>query len=218
MSSSVAAGFVHRMTNVAGTIPVRVEQIRERLNPAEPGYQKVSYYLDAINEDSEGILKTANAIKSSNLDAEVLELASVDTLVSTAIQRITPPHNIAILKECEETLPQVLVFSFQLVDALENIIRNGLEAIEGSGTVTVVGREVMEESVRWVLIDIKDTGCGISPENLSQVFDLFFTTKPGGMGFALWRARTLVESLGGKITVASEVGSGTTFTILLPVA
>jgi signal transduction histidine kinase len=105
-----------------------------------------------------------------------------------------------------------------LIDALENIIRNSLEAIEESGTVTLSSRTVVKESQEWVTIEIQDTGRGISPEDLPRIFELFFTTKPGGMGFALWRAKTLVESLGGTIEASSDLGKGATFTISLPVA
>jgi len=152
------------------------------------------------------------------LTTQSLELVSISVLVSTAIQRIGIPSGISVHCKCDQDLPPVLVFSGQLVDVLENIIRNGIEAIEGAGTVTVVCRTLMAENQEWVAIDVEDTGRGISPENLPRIFHLFFSTKPDRIGFALWRAKNLVESLGGKITVASEVGKGTVFTILLPVA
>ena len=63
--NTVTAGFVHRMGNIAGTIPVRVEQIRELLNPTDPKYPRLIHFLNAISEDVEGILKTARAIQSS---------------------------------------------------------------------------------------------------------------------------------------------------------
>ena len=214
--NAVAAGFVHRMNNVAGTIPVRVMQIRERLDPNDPECSKIVRYLDAITEDVDGILRTAQAIMSSTPTAEPLELVDVGVLVSTAIQRIAVPPGIAIYDKCDKALPLVLVFSGQMVDTLENLIRNGVEAIEDSGSVTIVGRILVKEAEKWTAIEIEDTGRGIPPTDLPRIFDLFFSTKPGGMGFALWRARTLVESLGGRIEVSSEMGKGTTFTILLP--
>jgi len=210
----VAAGFVHRMGNVAGTIPVRVEQIKELLDPVDPKHPRFTHFLEAISEDVEGILKAARAIQTSTT-TEPLELVNIDTLVSTAVQRIAAPSNISVCSKYDPGLPPVLVFSGQFVDALENIIRNGIEAIEGVGSVTITCKTLMTENQDRIAIE--DTGRGIPPENLPKIFDLFFSTK-GGMGFALWRTKTLVESLGGKITVASEVDKGTVFTILLPVA
>jgi signal transduction histidine kinase len=174
--------------------------------------------MDAIIEDSQSTLNIARVIKAPDLDAEILELVEIDTLVSTAIQRIVIPPGIEVHNKCEQNLPQILALSGSLVDALENFIRNGLEAIDRSGSVTVVARKLVKEAQEWVAVQVKDTGRGIPPEDLPEIFELFFTTKPGGMGFALWRANTLIESLGGSIEVSSEVGKGTSFTILLPAA
>lgn len=214
--NAVAAGLAHRMNNVAGTIPVRVAQIKEMLDPSDPEYSRFVHYLDAMTEDVEGILRTTQGIRSSTSVSEALEVVNIDMLVSVAIQRIAAPPDILIYNKCDKDLPRVLAFSGQLVDTLENLIRNGMEAIEDSGSVTITGRTLVADSQEWVAIEIEDTGRGIPTKDLSRLFDLFFSTKPGGMGFALWRAKTLVESLGGRIDVSSEVGKGTTFTILLP--
>jgi signal transduction histidine kinase len=107
--------------------------------------------------------------------------------------------------------------SNQLIDTLENLIRNGVEAIGGSGSVTIDGRTEVTDAQEWVAIDIEDTGRGIPPDHLSKIFDPFFTTKSSGMGIGLWKAKALIQRLGGEITVQSEVGKGTTFTIRLPV-
>jgi len=212
---SVTTGFVHRMNNVAGTIPVRAGQIRELLDPSEPKYSKIVRYLDAINKDADGILSAAQEIRKSTRIAEP-ERVDIDTLVSTAIRRIAVPTGITISSRCGG-LPPVLALSGRLVDTLEDLIRNGVEATEGSGSVTVVGRTLIADGRNWVSIEIKDTGHGIPSKDLHKIFDLFFSTKPGGMGLGLWGAKVLVESLGGRIDVSSEVGKGTTFTILLPV-
>ena len=215
--STVAAGFVHRLNNVAGTIPVRVEQIKEMLDPDDPRYPKINHFLDAINKDIDGILRTARAMRVSTGITEPLESVSVALLISSAVERIAVPAGVTICIRCDEDLPEVLVVSGKLIDALENLIRNGIEAIESSGSVTITGRMLVEDGQDWVAIEIEDTGRGISPKDLPRIFDMFFSTK-GGMGFGLWGARALIESLGGKITVSSEVGKGTVFTIFLPVA
>ena len=216
VANTIAAEFVHRMNNIAGTIPVRVGQIRELLDPSDVNYTKMVRYLDVINQDIDGLLKTAQAIKASKTE-EPLEMVDIGTLVSTALKRIPAPADIAIHDKCDKNLPQVLVFSGQLVDTLENLIRNSIEAIDGSGSVTITCGTLVKDSQEWVMVRVEDTGHGIAPADLDRIFDLFYSTKPGGMGFALWRARTLVESLGGRIEVSSELDKGTIFTIFLPV-
>ncbi|MBM3175553.1 MAG: GAF domain-containing protein, partial [Chloroflexi bacterium] len=213
--NAVAAGLVHRLTNVAGTIPVWVRQTSELLDPSDPKYSRVVHLLDAINKDVDGILATAQAISSSTEATEPLELVDVALLVSSAIKRIAVPAGITICDKCGEDLPKVLVFSGKLIDTLENVIRNGIEAIDGLGSVTIVGRALTEEDHDWLTLSVEDTGRGIAPEDLPKIFDLFYSTK-GGMGFGLWGSKALIESLGGKIAVSSEVGKGTTFTVFLP--
>jgi two-component system sensor histidine kinase HydH len=69
---------------------------------------------------------------------------------------------------------------------------------------------------RQFIITVSDTGCGISAENLSQVFDPYFTTKSSGTGLGLAIAHNAIEAMGGRISVASTKDSGTTFTVTLP--
>jgi GAF domain-containing protein len=217
MANTIATEFVHRMNNIAGTTPVRIKQIKESLDQSGYVNPKIAHYFDAISRDVDGLLKAAKAIRASTATAEV-ELVDAAFLVSTAIQRVTPPVGIDILDRCETNLPKVLVPSTQLIDTLENLIRNGVEAIEQTGTVAISGRAVTLDDDVWIVLKVSDTGRGIPADQLARIGELFFTTKEGGMGFGLWRAKTLIESLGGKISVTSEVGSGTVFTIQLPKA
>jgi signal transduction histidine kinase len=70
----------------------------------------------------------------------------------------------------------------------------------------------------WLLISVKDTGSGITPENMKKLFEPLFTTKPKGIGLGLVVSKKLVEANGGGIEVESEVGVGSTFTVWLPVS
>jgi signal transduction histidine kinase len=67
-----------------------------------------------------------------------------------------------------------------------------------------------------LIISVSDSGCGISSENLSQIFDPYFTTKSTGTGLGLAIAYNAIEAMGGRISVASSKGIGTTFTVTLP--
>ena len=69
---------------------------------------------------------------------------------------------------------------------------------------------------RQFSITVSDTGCGISPQHFSQIFDPYFTTKSNGTGLGLAIAHNIIEAMGGRITVASTRGTGTTFTVILP--
>ena len=98
---------------------------------------------------------------------------------------------------------------------LLNLCLNGLEAMPDGGTLILSSQPDTEG--RRALITVRDTGKGIAREDLAQVFDPYFTTKPSGTGLGLAIVHKIVESHGGEVTLESEPGSGTTVTLLLPV-
>jgi len=110
-------------------------------------------------------------------------------------------------------LPEVVVDGIELEQVLVNLIKNGIEAIDGSGKIVVSGRQVGEE----VQVAVADSGSGIAPENLDRVFQPFFTTKPVGQGTGMGLAMCygIVRSWGGTIEARSEEGKGTTMTLHL---
>jgi len=111
-------------------------------------------------------------------------------------------------------LPPIECLSFQLNQVFLNLLINACQAIEGRGTITIR----TEHAGEVVRIHMIDTGHGIAPENLSRVFDPFFTTKPVGTGpgLGLTVAYNILKIHGGTIEAASEVGRGSTFTVVLP--
>jgi signal transduction histidine kinase len=111
-------------------------------------------------------------------------------------------------------VPDVLIDKPLLKQALINLLVNALEAMPGGGQlfVSLRRREEMAE------LEIRDTGRGIAPEHRQRIFQLFFTTRPGGSGIGLASAFRTVQLHNGSIEFESEVGRGTTFRIDLPLA
>ena len=93
-----------------------------------------------------------------------------------------------------------------------NLILNAIQATAPGGLVVAA----TEATVERVQVRIYDTGCGIAPDRLSAVFEDFVTTKRRGLGLGLAISKKIVEQLGGTISVASEVGKGTTFVLDFP--
>ncbi len=109
------------------------------------------------------------------------------------------------------------MFSSQLNQVFMNIIINAAEAMHGNGELTITTFTLPDRSS--VSVEFMDTGEGIPEENLSRIFEPFFTSKAVGKGTGLGLATSygIIESHGGKIGVKSKVGKGTTFTIELPI-
>jgi two-component system sensor histidine kinase AtoS len=95
-----------------------------------------------------------------------------------------------------------------------NLIINGLQAIDGEGGNIVI-RIASDEGDR-TRVEISDTGMGIAPEDISKVFEPYYSTKETGTGLGLAIVRKVIEDHGGTVTVHSKLGAGTTFTIILP--
>jgi len=106
----------------------------------------------------------------------------------------------------------------QLQQAFMNLLFNGVEAIGSNGELTVVTEiTTAKDGVRQLKIHFRDTGAGITPENLPHVFKAFFTTKKNGTGLGLAICQRVTHEHGGTIAVHSQPGHGATFTVSLPV-
>jgi len=123
---------------------------------------------------------------------------------------------IEIEKDIDKNLPRIFVDRKQFQEVLFNLMRNAAQSISDNGRITVSAKNINEK----IMINIQDTGSGIAPEKIKELFNPFFTTKePGkGTGLGLFIVRQVVEKNGGRIYVKNtKVGEGTTFTIELPV-
>lgn len=152
-------------------------------------------------------------------------LASIraERLIEDALLLLKPrakQQETSIRTVIQEALPEIEGDEEQLGEALLNLLVNALEAIAFRGELTVTaGRdELIERNGRrsCVRIDIKDTGPGIEEDNIIKLFDPFFTTKATGAGLGLSIVYSTVQRHGGEVQVVSNVGRGTTFSVLIP--
>ena len=138
-----------------------------------------------------------------------LDLASVTT-ETLAAGRI--PEGVKVVRDFPEEKLSIKADREQLRVALQNIIVNAVEAMDGNGILTVCLRRTGDRAE----LSFADTGPGIPVENLDRIFEPLFTTKPKGVGFGLSTTRLIFEKHGGTIT--ARPGKGATFVISLPLA
>ncbi|HEY72313.1 MAG: hypothetical protein DRJ03_15880 [Chloroflexi bacterium] len=222
--SNMAADFVHRINNMAGTIPIRVQRIREILSDKYPEARRsLRRHLKGIMDDTNELLMASQRLQESTQEIPQPQLIDVHDLVATIVReiRLQTPDFVKVYDEHLETeLPPVLGIEAELEEAIRDVTTNAIEAMVNTGGRFDISTAYKQDKIGegWVEIEVKDEGYGIPEDVLHNIFDLFYTTKGSSLGYGLWRTKNTVESLGGEITVDSEVGKGTTVHIRLPAA
>jgi signal transduction histidine kinase len=125
-------------------------------------------------------------------------------------------ESVGIIKDLDASLEPVPCDSQQLKQVFINLLMNAFEAMRGTGTVTVKTRKVMYNDQPFVAVSITDTGGGIDPAIIDNIFNPFFTTKERGTGLGLAISNKIVTNHKGHIEVENVAGKGVTFIVYLP--
>jgi two-component system, NtrC family, sensor kinase len=212
----LAADVAHELNNPLQGIVTYSHLLLERLAPGDPQrspVEKIATQAARCATIIRGLLDFSRPKKPQkrpvNLSALVEECFSL-------VEDRAIFHNIEVVRDYADQLPDTVVDPAQIQQVLMNLIINAAEAMGGVGRLTVATRFDLERAV--VQLVLRDTGHGISEANLARIFDPFFTTKEVGHGTGLGLAISfgIVKEHGGSITVESQVGVGTTFTVELP--
>ncbi len=216
----LAAGVAHEVNNPLAYVLNNIEMAQKdlaRLPSTGPTQELLGVALEGVDRIRvivRDLLMLARGDGGANAPTDMHSVVeSTLTLAQGEIART------ARLVRALEPVPCVRAHSAKVGQIVLNLILNALEAMRGHRSEHTLAVRLMMESDR-VLLEVKDTGRGISAENLPRVFEPFFTTKPAGLGTGLGLAITqrLVLEVGGEITVDSEPTKGSTFRVWFPVA
>jgi PAS domain S-box-containing protein len=215
--TTVAAGVAHEIKNPLGAISIHLQLLQKTLDKLKQSDSKTDKYLGVLNEEVDRL----NRIVIDFLFAVrplTLELRESD--VNKLIKEITEftavemkQLNIKCALILEENLPKILMDDRLIKQALLNLIKNAQTAMPDGGTFTITTNSTETE----IKIQLSDTGVGISEENLSKIFEPYFTTSETGTGLGLTLVFKIIREHQGEITVESSPGNGAKFEIILPV-
>jgi two-component system NtrC family sensor kinase len=212
----LAAGIAHEINNPLGGILIYSSLIMEDVPDDDPRRQDLARIVQEASRCKEIVKSLLEFARQTEPKMEPTDInrAITDGLFFLENQALF--HNIRIVKKLDPFLPFIRGNASQLKQVLINIIVNAAEAMHGNGTLTITS--YLSSDRKTVFLEFTDTGEGISEKNLTRIFDPFFTTKDVGKGTGLGLSTSygIIESHGGKISVKSKVGEGTTFTIELP--
>jgi hypothetical protein len=143
-----------------------------------------------------------------------IDFNSVAERVFRTLAEHLSSRNIHSSLDLDRSIPEVNIDENQVTQVLHNLIRNAADSMPHGGALGIkTGRDG-----DLVFLTITDSGAGIPPDVLEQIFEPFYTTKPDGTGLGLAVSKKIIDDHGGRIEVQSQVGKGTTFRILLPVS
>ncbi len=209
----VTAGVAHEVKNPLNSMRLWIENLKE----AVPQEQEVARQgLKILDSEIDRLDRVVRTFLDFNRPVELrLEETSLGELLLEVVAVAQPQINKSGVRaslECAEDVPPVRADRPLLKQALLNLVLNACEAMPEGGALTLAVRAAGDRAQ----ITITDAGRGIPPECRGKIFQLYFTTRPGGSGIGLATTFRIVQMHGGSIDFTSEVGHGTSFIIELP--
>ena len=216
MLENFASGLAHEIGNPLGVIRTTIQSIQEDFDEAHSLWQtmdRVIHEIDKLNK----IVKDFNALgRPSPPNFSEHNLRDVLTGLMPLIYTEAKQKQIEVVTDFEEEEGRVWVDSQQIQQVLLNLILNAFQALPDGGKLVFRIQPVSQDNQGYVAIAVQDNGPGIAAENLDRIFEPFFTTKSKGSGLGLSLAKAIVHENGGRITIESQWGTGSTFTLLFP--
>jgi len=205
-----ASQIAHEIRNPLSSITLNVELLEDE--------------VDRSNEEAKGLIRSvlkeldrlndivSEYLQFSRFPKPHLRRGRADAAVQELVSNFKAPANVRVEMRLMSSRTAVWLDDSLLRQVLENLVRNGVDAIEGSGVVQIE-TDVVD---RFFVIRVKDTGRGIPPEIQARLFEPFFTTKAHGTGLGLATSQQIIFEHNGHLVVDSQAGKGSTFSILLP--
>lgn len=227
---TLAGGVAHDFNNILSAIIGYLELAKTKIPPESSANNDLDEVFKASQRATDLVRQILTFSRKTKTDKKAVKL---NLLVKEAIKllRASIPTTIEIRRDILAECPNVVADPSQIHQILMNLCTNAYHAMRGSSGILSVSLQkvklgsddhLMEHSLvpgDYLLLEISDTGQGISPESLTKIFEPYFTTKKidEGTGLGLSVVHGIVKDHNGHITVYSEVGKGTTFRVYLPV-
>lgn len=215
---TLTGGLAHEIKNPLSTVQLNLQLLREDLDPSAAAHGRIFHRLDTVQRETarlrdilDDFLRYAGKLELTLSDVDLNDLLAdlVDFFLPQAqVQRVQ-----LRLRRFEGPLI-ARVDPRLLKQAVLNLMINALQAMtgmDGGELILSLSRRTGE-----ALIEVIDTGKGITPENQQRIFQAYYSTRPGGSGLGLAMTRRIIQEHGGRLEVRSEAGKGSDFMIYLP--
>jgi iron only hydrogenase large subunit-like protein/nitrogen-specific signal transduction histidine kinase len=214
----MAASIAHEVNNPLAGVLVYIQLLNKKISGDNISKETTLNYLCKMDSEvSRSTKLIRNLLDFARQSPPALRMVDINEVVSHALELAAHSaelQNILVVKELNPSLPKVMADFDQLQQVCTNLILNAIQAMPDGGRLTL-HTSTDDSQVR---IELQDTGCGISPDDMRKLFTPFFTTKGKGKGVGLGLAVAygIIQRHQGRIEVQSKEGEGTSFTIYLP--
>ncbi|MGR3302757.1 MAG: sensor histidine kinase, partial [Candidatus Scalindua sp.] len=207
----LSGGIAHEIRNPLSAISASAYYLKEKLQDAdEKTKSHIKRISNQVNISNDIIQNMQNLTQMRELDKTQIDIA---VAIESGISISKMPQTVKVISKVPEGEFIVTVDVKQISIVFKNILINAIEAMDNGGTIWITAHKSGD---KWVEISFKNSGHGITQENLKKIFQPFFGTKKSGFGFGLALCKTIMEKHGGDITAQSEEGKDTTFVVRLP--
>ncbi len=209
----VARRIAHEIKNPL--TPIQLSMYRLKKNMGSERYTQI--FEECYNSIITEVENLRNMVTEFSNFARMpkprMTSSSINEIIEIALNLYTNlPENIKLKIDLAENLPQVMVDNDQIRQVLHNIIGNAVDAMSDGGEIII---RTYQDQDNLIVIEVSDTGCGMSEETLQKIFTPYFTTKEKGTGLGMSIVAQIIEEHGGEISIESKEGIGTKVTIKL---
>ena len=211
----MAAGIAHEINNPLAGILLFSSNLLKKA-PEEGPFREGLEIIVQETLRCKAIIQ--DLLEFSRASEPKTSLANVNNVIERAIHLLENEFRLRHIRlevDLSKQLPEILIDENQMEQIFVNLLLNAIQAIEEQGTVTILSNFTSDR--RNVAIEVSDTGCGISPENMSKIFEPFFSTKVKGTGLGLALTYGIVQKHGGHVYAFSQPNQGSRFIVELPI-
>jgi signal transduction histidine kinase len=215
--AALAGGLAHEIKNPLSTIGLNMELLAEDFaEPESPRDRRAAAKIAVVQQECRRLQNLLDHfLNFAKVRTVRFEASDLNEEVRRVLEFFAPQAKetrIELVCYLDPDLPSVVLDRESFHGALINLVLNAQQAMPDGGQLVVRTKTTSS----GVALELIDTGCGMDEKTAAQVFDAFFSTKPGGSGLGLPTVRKIIEAHGGRISIESEPNRGTRFTIELP--
>ena len=210
----LSAGIAHEVRNPLSSIKMSLQILEKRMNPEGNDQKRFKIARKEVEHLEELVNNVLVFAKPMEPKMVPVDLAKVIEQVLALAEKGIADKQIDVKIDLKN-IPQVTVDAGMITDALLNIVRNAVDAVETEGLIEITVRNLSGDYPS-VSVEIKDNGCGIEEADLPHLYNPFFTRKKYGTGLGLSQVVKIIEMHHGTIDIVSEKGKGTKVSVTLP--